>query len=284
MSRLTYELRRAKWELRVAGRRTAKRRFRRRPDMPTLFGCAMAKSGSHALSQLLEGLAAITDLIYTDMHPIRTRLPRIGARSSEEVLRDLGRLRRGDIGWGYLPAIPTYLDALADPRWYVLFLSRDPRDKLISEIHYALRMHPKHGFREHLLSLPTMEERISASISGVPGIIKGIAGIYESYQGWLSHPRTRVVRFEDLILERGRALTTLVEDLGRAGVQTHVPQAEALRSLDAAMSPSKSPTFRSARPGGWRAEFTARNVMEFKQATGDLLQRWGYETDKDWAL
>jgi hypothetical protein len=153
---------------------------------------------------------------------------------------------------------------------------------LISEIHYALRMHPEHGFREHLLSLPNMEERISASIFGVPGIIKGIAGIYESYQGWLSHPRTRVMRFEELMLERERVLTTLLDDLRGAGVQAHLPPAQALRSLDAAMTPSKSPTFRSARPGGWRAEFTERNVREFKQATGDLLQRWGYEPGQDW--
>ena len=284
MNKLMQEARRAKWQLRLSAKRLAKRGLRSQGDLPSVFGCAMAKSGSHALSQLLAGLSAVTDLVYTDMHPIRTRLPESGARPAEDVLRDLRRLRRGDIGWGYLPALPEYMSLLAKPPWFVLFLSRDPRDKLISEIHYALHMHPQHGFRDHLSSLETMEDRISASIFGVPGIIKGIAGIYESYQGWLTHPRTLVVRFEDLMLNRQGSLLTLLETLGTSGVRPDLPLEEVLPRLDAAMSPAKSPTFRSARPGGWRSEFTPRNVAEFKQATGDLLQVWGYEADRDWEL
>ena len=47
------------------------------------------------------------------------------------------------------------------------------------------------------------------------------------------------------------------------------------------MSPRRSPTFRSGRPGEWRQVFTDKNVSTFKHATGDLALRWGYEPGRD---
>lgn len=277
-------LRRIKWEARVAARRLAKRRLRGSADLPVVFGNALAKSGSHVLSQLLEGLSTITPLVYTDMNPIRTRLPGCGARQQSEVLRDLHRLHRGDIGWGYLPSVPAYLQALSSTAHLVIFIIRDPRDKIISQIHYATTMHPGHSLRAHYTSLPTMEERIMAAIHGVPGLSKSIRDIYASYQGWLNHPNAHVVRFEGMMLDRPAAISGVLDRLQAMGLAPDIGRQQAIGVLDEAMSPARSPTYRSGRAGSWRGEFSKTNVIEFKQATGDLLQRWGYEPDSDWGL
>lgn len=284
MSERLDHLRRIKWEARVAAIRLAKRRLRGSADLPVVFGNALAKSGSHVLSQLLEGLSTITPLVYTDMNPVRTRLPGKGARQQSDVLRDLHRLRRGDIGWGYLPSDPAYLQALSSPAHRVIFIVRDPRDKIISQIHYATTMHSGHGLRAYYLSLPTMEERVMAAIHGVPGLSKSIDDIYRTYEGWLSHPNTHVVKFEEMMLDRPAAVNRVLDRLQAAGLVPQVGREQAIGVLDAAMSPARSPTYRSGRTGGWRGEFSTTNVTEFKQATGDLLQRWGYETDFNWGL
>ena len=284
MKSVNVELRRLKWELRVARMRWDKRPFGRRSHLPVVFGNAMAKSGSHVLSQLLEGLSEFTPLVYVDMHPIRTRLPGTGARPKADVLRDLRRLKRGDMGWGYLPADPAYLEAFRADRSLVFFLYRDPRDKILSEIHYATEIHTGHGLRGDFQAMANMEERISASIRGIPGRLKSIREIYESYDGWRRHPGAHALRFEDLIHRREAALDGVLQVLEAAGVAIALPWDEAKVRLGVSLSPARSPTFRSGSAGGWRREFTERNVSEFKEVTGDLLQAWGYEQDDRWTL
>ena len=284
MSSVIEELRQLKWELRVAGLRRSKRAYGDRADLPIIFGNAMAKSGSHVLSQLLEGLSEFTPLVYTDMHPIRTRLPGTGARPQADILRELRRLKRGDMGWGYLPADPGYLDAFDADRSLVFFLYRDPRDKILSEIHYATEIHAGHGLRGDFQAMANLEERISASIRGIPGRLKSIRGIYESYEGWRRHPGAHALRFEDLIHRRDAALDDVLQVLEAAGVAIALPWDQAKVRLGVSLAPARSPTFRSGSAGGWRREFTERNVSEFKEVTGDLLQAWGYEDDDRWTL
>ena len=158
-------------------------------------------------------LAAITPLVFTDMHPVRTRMPGQGARPVPDVMRDLRRLRRGDIAWGYLPSQPEYLDVFHAQDSLVIFIYRDPRDKIISQIHYATGIHKTHGMRQAYLALPSMEARIDAAIRGVPGPLKGISDIYRSYEAWLQHPATLPIRFEDMILDRRAAVGRILARL-----------------------------------------------------------------------
>jgi hypothetical protein len=39
---------------------------------------------------------------------------------------------------------------------------------------------------------------------------------------------------------------------------------------------------RSGQPGEWRARLAPEHIATFKQLTGDLAVRLGYETDPDW--
>jgi hypothetical protein len=276
MIRPADELRRLKWQWRVAGLRRAKDSARTAASVPVVFGNAMAKSGSHVLSQFLQGLAAITPLVFTDLHPVRTQLPGEGARPVTDVLRDLRRLRRGDIAWGYLPSQTEYLDVFRAQDSLVMFIYRDPRDKIISQIHYATGIHKTHGLRQAYLALPSMEARIDAAIRGVPGLSKGIADIYRSYEAWLQHPATLPIRFEDMILDRRAAVGGILARVRECGVPLFVEEDEAQKVLDEAMAPRRSPTFRSGQPGEWRQAFTPANVITFQQLAGDLLAKWGY--------
>ena len=60
------------------------------------------------------------------------------------------------------------------------------------------------------------------------------------------------------------------------------PSTRALQVLDQAVMPRKSGTFRKGKPGNWREHFTQANKTHFKELTGDLLIRLGYEENNLW--
>jgi hypothetical protein len=157
---------------------------------------------------------------------------------------------------------------------------------IVSHIFYATQMHPGHWMRRYYTeTLHTMEARINAAIQGVeePGSeLTPIRRRYEGYLGWLGQPEVLSLRFEDLILERRMALERLLEYLKQRGFSLRMPREEALATLEAAVAPKKSGTFRKGQPGNWREHFTEANKTLFKESTGDLLVRLGYERDSDW--
>ena len=57
---------------------------------------------------------------------------------------------------------------------------------------------------------------------------------------------------------------------------------KALEILIEAINPKKSHTFRSGKTGGWVDHFSEENKALFKEVSGDLLERLGYEENNDW--
>jgi hypothetical protein len=251
-------------------------------DLPIVFGNAMAKAGSHILLQYLEGLSLFTPLIVGDPYPIRTITASGRKRSNEEVCSDLRRLRPGDIGWGYLPGKEIFIREIVGDGKINYFIYRDPRDKIISHIFYAMEIHKGHAMREYYFSLPSMEERITATIKGVPGLIQNIRASYESYLAWFDQPGVLTISFEDLVNRRKESLTRMISHLDRNNFTIHLEKTAAFDVLNQAMSPERSSTFRSGRSGGWSEYFSKSNIGLFKEMTGDLLVKLGYEASENW--
>lgn len=253
--------------------------------MPAVLGNAMPKSGSHLIIQVLQGLTQIGPFVNPGFPPVNRsennrKLPR------EQILANLRRMRPGDIGYGYISAQEPYLSALAAPGRATVFVYRDPRDMIVSHVFYATEMHPGHGMhRYYTETLKTMEERINAAIQGVeePGAeLNSVRQKYEDYMGWLDQPDVLCLRFESLILDREAALGCLLDYLARRGFTPQVSRQQAIEALKAAIAPKKSGTFRKGKPGNWREHFTPANKARFKELTGDLLVRLGYEQNQDW--
>jgi hypothetical protein len=251
-------------------------------DLPALFGNSMAKAGSHLLAQYLEGLTVISSLLFLDPFPIRTITAEGRRLEPEQVIGQLRGLRPGEIRWGYLPGRPEYVHAVLDGNRLAYFLMRDPRDKVISHILYALEIHEGHAMRRFYADLPDMEARIDHTIRGVPGMVQDIRSSYESYLGWLDQPRSLCISFEDLVEHRESALLRMLAHVENAGVELLTDRPQALNVLNRVMAPARSPTYRAGRPGNWQQYFTESNKRAFKEVAGDLLVRLGYEQGADW--
>lgn len=284
---ITDRLRDLKWRIRVQRLRVSKRRSYPATDwqeLPVVIGNAMAKSGSHVIAQFLEGLSVVSPMVFTDRHPIRTISPSGEPQSTDSTLRQMRRLRPGDIGWGYLPSSAPFVSELRRPRYLGIFASRDPRDRIISQIMYALKIHEGHRMRASYLELDSMQERIAVSIGGVPGKLKSVREIYDSYLGWTEVGNVLCVRFEDFVHDRQATLKRMLEYLKSRGVPIEQPLSEVLEALERSLDSGRSPTFRSGKSGEWRDHFSAANVEQFKAVAGDLLSRLGYEDSEAWGV
>jgi hypothetical protein len=252
---------------------------------PAVLGNAMPKSGSHLIIQVLQGLARLGPFVNPGFPPVNRSEAnqKLGERA---ILANIKRMRSGDIGYGYISAVEPYLSVLSRPGRATVFIYRDPRDMIISHVFYATKMHPGHWMHHYYTEvLTSMEERINAAIQGVeePGSqLTDIRRRYDGYQGWLEQPGVLALRFEQLILERPAALGSLLDYLETRGFTPKIDRARAVELLAQSIAPKKSGTFRKGQPGNWREHFTEANKALFKEHTGDLLTRLGYEQNNDW--
>jgi hypothetical protein len=252
---------------------------------PAVLGNAMPKSGSHLINQVLQGLTRIGPFVNPGFPPLN-RSEDNRKLSDESILANLARLQPGDIAYAYIQARQPFLSALNQTGLATVFVYRDPRDTLVSHVFYATEMHLGHGMhRYYTQTLETMEERLNAAIQGVqePGAqLSSVREKYVAYLDWLSQPWALCLRFEQLILERERALNCLLDYLEDRGFTPKIDRPQAVEALKAAVDPHKSGTFRRSQPGNWREHFTPANKQLFKDVAGDLLVRLGYEQDLNW--
>jgi hypothetical protein len=130
-----------------------------------------------------------------------------------------------------------------------------------------------------------MDERIQAAILGVDlptNPLSPIATKYQRYLPWLDQQAILAMRFEDLILDRENSLRRILDYLSRFNFTPSVDNITAINLLSKAIEPKRSGTFRKGKPGNWRDYFTDELIEVFKNETGDLLQRLGYESSQDW--
>lgn len=281
---LKHWLKTARWQARrgVAALRWGPVNLRR---APVVLGNAMPKSGSHLIIQALQGLTGLGPFVNPGFPPVN-RGEDNSKLSEIEILANIRRMRPGDIGYGYIGAEEPYISALTQLGRATVFVYRDPRDMIVSHIFYATQMHTGHWMHNYYTQvLHTMEERINAAIQGVsePGSeLTPVKARYEGYLGWLEHSEVLSLRFEDLILDREAAFGSLLDYLEGRGFVPRLPRTQAIEILKDAIVPKKSGTFRKGKPGNWAEHFSDANKALFKECTGDLLVRLGYEQNGDW--
>jgi hypothetical protein len=254
--------------------------------IPAVLGNAMPKSGSHLIIQVLQGLTRIGPFVNPGFPPVN-RSEDNRQFTVEGILHNISLMRPGDIGYGYLDARKEYIQALSRDGIASIFVYRDPRDMIVSHVFYATEIFQEHGMHDYYTKkLSTMEERINAAIGGVneDGLyLIGVRERYESHIGWLDEPDILCVRFEDLRENQDHAFDVILDYLATKGFQPRVSRYDAKASLGKAVQPKKSGTFRSGKVGDWRQHFTQKNIDFFKQSTGNLLVRLGYEADDNWS-
>jgi hypothetical protein len=254
---------------------------------PMLFANSFPKSGTHLLTQVLQGFANIGPAVDSGLPAIVIYDGPTGKpRPVSLILKELHRLKAGDICYGHLHALPDLVTELTRKGVATFFIYRDPRDVVVSHVYYVTEIEADHVHHPYYAKeLKTFDERLQVSILGrseleVP--FPDIRRRFEPYLDWLRTPGVLTIRYEDFITRRVATLERILDHAEKRSFPLAVPRAEAIERLDSAIEPEKSPTFRSGTIGKWRESFTSEHKTIFKEVTGDLLVRLGYEDDNDW--
>jgi len=255
--------------------------------IPVLFANSFPKSGTHLLTQVLEGFTLVGPAVNAGLPAIVTYMGDSGQERSEtEIMYDLQRLLPGDIAYGHAHALQAAVELLRKPGYATYFMLRDPRDVVVSHVHYITEMEPGHIHHQfYKEELHSFDERLMVSILGRPEIgieFPDIRQRFLPYLGWIKCPAVQVLRFEEFVQDRQATVSRALDYAVERGFQLHRPRQEAVQILLDHLDPKRSPTFRSGKAGGWREAFTPEHTRVFKEIAGDLLIQLGYERDLLW--
>jgi hypothetical protein len=261
-------------------------RFASQPaDLPILLGISFPKSGTHLLDQILLGFANVA--------PYGKRLHSFYAeyegesgvkRAPQQSIHWLDSLGSCDVASAHLFARSEAVVRVASSKFIPYFIFRDPRDVVVSHVFYVTEMESRHVHHAYYQSLPDFDARLKISILGRSDSkveFPNIAERFTSYLDWLNHPEVLAIHFESLINDRVQTLTGIMDHF-LAQVPLQTPRQLILGSLESAINPTKSPTFRTGKTGEWKKYFKDEHKKIFKDAAGNLLIRLGYEKDNDW--
>lgn len=272
---------------RLVRRAHARLRFGSLSASPIFFANSFPKSGTHLLTQVLNGFVKVGPAVDSGLPAIVTFDGSSGKpRPLNRILKDLNRLRRGDIAYGHLHALPEIVRILKREPFVPFFIYRDPRDVVVSHVFYVSEMVQRHVHHEYYRDvLKTFDDRLMTSILGIPDLqvpFPDIYGRFEPYLGWLNIPEVFPLRYEDFSKDREALLLQIIDHATDGGFHLKVSINEALELLNQAIDPASSPTFRSGKIGKWRDYFKEDHIHTFKEICGDLLIRLGYEEDNNW--
>jgi hypothetical protein len=273
-------------ELRRIGQLWAYRRLSL-DGVPLIFGNSFPKSGTHLLTQVLHGFSRLGPAVDSGLPAIVTFEGETGRmREGDEILAELERMQPGDIGYGHLHALPVVMAFLCRDGVVPYFILRDPRDVVVSHVHYVTDMAANHAHhRYYLESLHSFEERLSTSIAGLPHLdapFPDIRARFEPYLSWLDRPEVLTLQFEQFVADRESAIGRILDHAIARGFPVQLDRQRAIEILAQGIDPRRSPTYRRGAVGGWREQFTPEHKQLFKRVTGDLLARLGYEPDDRW--
>lgn len=250
---------------------------------PILLQVSIVKSGTHLLDQILTGFSRVSPFapraLFLSTAVLRTGTP----YSNRQLIEELRTFRPLEVVKTHLPAEPEIVRFVSSADFLTYFLYRDPRDVLVSRAHYGFIGAPWE-VRKEFQNL-SLDERIRRLIVGFDGWgfhHPGIATHYRRRLGWLGRDGVLALRYEELMGDRRQVVERIVDHFLQRIDRLGKTRATIVEELIANVDPLRSPTFRRGGVGEWKATFRDEHVRLFKERTGDLLVRLGYESDYDW--
>jgi sulfotransferase 6B1 len=237
---------------------------------PSVLCVSIPKAGTH----LLERALCLHPRLYRKLLPTLSNasLQRWGGLDGL-----LAKVRPGQVIASHLRFDTAFLDALERRHVPVIFLVRDPRDLVISQVNYVARR-ADHRFSRVFAQKEGFRDRLELAIAGDPQHhLRSVGERLEVYAGWL-RSSALVVRFEDLVGPGGGGEASLQADTVRA-IYRHIGMPigeEFVGRICGRLFSSDSPTFRRGAIGQWQDLFDDELAALFERTAGDMMRAYGY--------
>lgn len=243
--------------------------------VPPILVLSVPKSGTNFLSAALQFLTRET--AYRPRRHVRSVRPDGSKRPERELIAEIRGMRGGDILTTHIAHGEKELAAVRESRPVAFFMVRDPRDVLISYVHYVTDMAVNNHRHEQFRSLHDHDTRLTTAIVGQPDWgLPPFGHALDRQLGWLDEPGIETIRFEDLV-DNGPGFGQVAGHLRtRAPALRAHSQSDLAASLAQSARPDASATFRQGTVGGWREELGAHHLQLIEDIAGNQLERLGY--------
>jgi hypothetical protein len=256
---------------------------------------SMPKAGTHIVTTALDNFPSVRKAgitVYsTDLLGDQQHIPEI-KNTPLPVDRDsahgaLHRTKQGQYVVSHLHHDPALVAVLSELDYRTIFVYRDPRDVVISNMHYIKRLRRHHNHKRFAYSFRTDKDRLLALIEGADAdqygpAIESIGSRLRTYAGWLTEDNVLPCRFEDIIGPAGGGTQTTQQNVIQE-IANHIGCPVSTRQIEDITSKVWSPrsvTFRSGKSGEWRDTFDADVTAAFNRTvSSDILRVYGYDVD-----
>ncbi|NIW46225.1 MAG: hypothetical protein GWN30_16160, partial [Gammaproteobacteria bacterium] len=148
-----------------------------------------------------------------------------------QILKDLQRLRPGDIAYGHLHATTQVSSLVCGGHFAPYFIYRDPRDVVVSHVHYVTDMAPNHVHHPYYKNtLRNFDERLTVSILGRPEMDISFPNILDRflpYINWTKQKGVLAIKFEDFIHQQETTLKRIYDHAIQNGYVPNIHRDEA---------------------------------------------------------
>lgn len=264
---------------------------------PRVLVNSIPKAGTHLLVSLLKNVPRMmfAGRHHTFRHFGPENAPAL--HEQEEMIIDWDRLalvlravNNGQFMTGHFIGHERLFALLDNYGYKTILVLRDPRDIVVSSAFYFTREKRHYLHHRFNTELRTTEQRIMATIQGLPSTLtarglEGIGGQIRRFMPWIDLPNTHICFFERLVGPQGGGCIEMQESEIRAlalHLNRPMTNQDVRRAGQAAWSKGAS-TFRKGLVGDWRNHFTQDHVDAFKEASGRELVELGFESDHRWA-
>jgi len=201
--------------------------------------------------------------------------------SAQRVRETLADLAPGQFALWHVPYSQAFDALLRELNVSMLLVVRDPRDVAVS---HAMHIAQFAGHRLHNVFVNMSDEdRLAVVIDGLRDAAAGetllepLAVRYARLLEWRAYDPVHVVRFEDLVGERGggsaekqsQSLRDMLRFIG-------VPATADVTQLIADNMFGDTVTFRRGKIGAWREHLNIEQVQRIEDSCGDVMRELGY--------
>ena len=243
---------------------------------PKVIVNSLPKSGTNLLDRTMQN--------FPYMRSTGSRTLRLWGEPDNKLLRNILNIKPGQYLTAHMQENNKIFEIMRENNILGLMMIRDPRQIIISHYKYVTYIDTNHRTHKAFINMKNDTERLNAVINGVDDIVAPIDEVLNRFHGWVNNQNTFIVRFEDLIGEKGggtrMAQRGLLIDIAKhlnLSINEHD-----LERIAAHTFSTKSPTFRSGKLDGWKNELNDKQKDIIKEKIGYWLIEFGYEKNIKW--
>jgi sulfotransferase 6B1 len=237
---------------------------------PPILVNSLPKSGTHLLLQIVR---ALPNTRYYGTFIAQRPSTSTHLRSQRAINHLIEQIVPGEVVPAHLHYSPETVANLERQGVLHIFIHRDPKAVILSEVAYLSKMAPWNALSRRFSMRQSMEDRVTLAIEGdgTPEY-PNAAERFSPFLAWVNNPSTLCVTYENLIApdRRNGELRRIVEAFLR---RTSAPKdeiEELVGRLSCAIDPQSSHTYRSKRSGSSQTILSPKNRQRLNKILTQL--------------